>query len=221
MTTTVFSDTLMRGQNYVRQVVGNYLEQAVPIYIDTLRYQNADLNEYYLPYPKQYLCADPYDTSQHDFPIVGAYFTNDGGYTDYNYVVGNGSVEYTLTYDTVIFTTVVTPYIGQDADNIPMYASPEREATIKIRDDITNAVRVAILGSPSFGTKSSDRPVVADLASIRVTYPEPMKANQKAAARWICSGIINVNLRVTERVAQPILGTVNKVNLNMDQLPFE
>jgi len=56
---------------------------------------------------------------------------------------------------------------------------------------------------------------------MRGTYPEPMKAGPQAGARWLCSGLINLSLTVTERVATTIIGTVEEVNLDMDTLPFE
>lgn len=230
MTTPVYSDPMMRGQSYVRNTIGNYLQSAMPTYIDALRSQYTDLDAAHLPYPVQYLCEDPYDSSQNTYPIVGAYFTNDSGYSALNYVVGNGSIEYDITYSAVLFVTVTTPYLGQDKDNLPMYGS--RADTIKLRDDMVNALRVAVLAKPSFGTAALNNRIVADISSIRGTYPEPMTMGQNATGRWLCSGLLTMNVDATERVSNVKVGTLSQVDLTIknadtndimyqDMLPFD
>lgn len=228
MTVPVFVDRMMRGNNFVRATVGHYLETQLNTYIDTLRYQNSDLNAYLLPYPKQYLASDPYDSGNNTYPIIGTYFptTRDFG-SNVQYLM-SGSEQYSINYDAVIFATVSTPYVGQDKSNLPMYATPGRDATIKVRDDMLAMVRAAILGSPSFGTAGTQTPVVANISTMTETYPEPMKIDARGGARWICSGLINLTIGVTEKVAVPAINDGNgnvallqRVNIDMEELPFE
>lgn len=213
MTNPTYDNQMMRGTSRVRELVGTYLSNTIPSYIDTLRQQNNDLDEHYLPYPKQYLAADPYDTSTNDYPIVGTYFTGVTGFNTYEQYLMDGSTTFDLSYQSVIFVTVTTPYLGQDADNLPIYAEPNRAATIKVRDDIMAAMRASILGHPSFGTARQDRRIVADIGSMRETYPEPMKLNQTGNPMWVCSGLINLTIKSIESAVVPIIGTVEDVDL--------
>jgi len=38
---------------------------------------------------------------------------------------------------------------------------------------------------------------------------------------WICSGLIHITITATERVANPIIGRLQNVELETDMLPFE
>jgi hypothetical protein len=220
MSVPVFVDRMMEGNDYVRRMVGEHLSGSVPLYLDTLRNQNQNLGPYYFAHPKQFLGADPFDTSQHVYPIVGTYFPNTGNFKKTDHLL-TGSQEYEVVYEAVIFVTVQTPYVGQDELNLPVYASPGREATMRARDYLMAAVRASILASPSFGTAGTANRLLLQQRSIRESYPDPMKANQAGNPLWLCSGLINVDISATELVANPIIAELEHIELDIDMLPFE
>lgn len=215
MTDPTYQSQMMRGTSRIRTLVGTHLANTVPVYIDSLRQQNTDLDGRYLPYPQQYQSSDPYDTSVNEYPIVGTYFTGVTGFNTYEQYLMDGSTVFDLSYQAVIFVTVTTPYLGLDEDSIPLYATPNRAATIKARDDILAAIRASILGTPSFGTARSDRRILADIGSMRETYPEPMKLSQMANPVWVCSGLINLSIKSIETVAVPIIGEVENIDVTV------
>jgi len=221
MSTPVFVDTMMRGTSRVRSQIVTYFENHLTTYLDTLRYQNDDLNEFTLPYPAQYLADDPFDTGTHTYPIVGAYIQTANGLAQSVTHLASGSQEFQTSYDVVVFVMVQSPYLGQDADNLPDYGDNPRASAMRLRDDYMAATTACLLGSPSLGTAGQDNRLYSTLGSIRQDYPEPMKAGQKGGPLWICSGLIHITITATERVANPIIGRLQNVELETDMLPFE
>src|SRR5690606_10291347 len=183
--------------------------------IDMLVGKTDDLTERHLPYPKEYLCYDPFDVTGH--PALGVFIS--GGH---DFVLrgprDTGSMEYDTIYETTIFVSAATANLGTDDAGIPVWENPYRDASIRQRDDLLHLVAQALVDSPSLGTADGSTGFIleADLSELRVSTPEPIKIGDNRNPVWVATGFLLVNVRCSENTARPFLGVVEEMDLTFN-----
>lgn len=207
-----YLDTMMRGNTRVRQTIGKFLEEQVPINLAVLRLQNDDIDEINMPDPQEYLANDPNDTKS--YPSVGLYCTGTDHF-EMSQTLPSGGLEFDGHYEVTIFVATKTANLGRSAANYPLWERDFRHSALRQRDDLTAVVRHCILNTPSFGTADDAHyQVRADRNTLREAYQEPVKLQGASNPIWIASGIINVDVMVSERTVLPIIGRVKDVDLH-------
>jgi hypothetical protein len=214
----IYQEKLMRGNTTMRNFIGDYLSVAVPQYIDIMRSQNAELNEFTLPYPKAYLETDPMQVLE--YPSIGVYCTGSDDFVQTD-TKPSGALEFDATYEVTIFVATKTAFLGQDEAGIPVYEKDYRYSAMRQRDDLLSCVKAAILNTPSLGTAGQEYRAYANRDTLRDASPEPVKLHDNRNGFYICSGIINVNVKQTESTVVPIIGHANLFSVESSLITSE
>jgi hypothetical protein len=219
-----YIDTLMRGNTNIRDIIEAHLRSTMPGLIDIARAQwRGGLDEKTLPYPADYSATDPVQAI--DYPFCGSFSTGADGFirTDVN---PSGSISYDAVYEVTMFVATSTAQLGTDSVGLPKWEKDERTSAMRQRDDLMAIMRASILNTPSLGTANGDPRYRARVReeSLRESYPEPVKVADTRNPRWVCTGIINVDINMSETTIVPIAGiteeTYNRA-IKLTVLPAE
>lgn len=194
MTTPQF----MHGPERVRSILGAYLASTMPVMLVKCRAEW--LREIWeLPDPTAYDLYEPYVVD--GYPVVGCYITGDQSMSRKDYD-GNMAEEYEVVYTVRVFVGVRTPMDDQGKFTDPPYA-----AAVRCRDEMTTVLRMCLLQQPSMGY-----PEEAEIQedTINTDYPDAMQLKTQGA-RFVATGIINVQIKLTEKLTRAPLGTANTV----------
>lgn len=149
----------LRGATSVREIVAAYLTATIPTVVDKAR-EDWDLDEYQLPYPVAYDAYEPYALDK--WPLLGINVVQAGNFNLVSFDT-DMSQRYLTNYTARVFTWVRTP---MNEDEIPL--EPEYSESIRLRDDLSACVRVALLSNESLGTLG----VSLDPSSLTEEYSE-------------------------------------------------
>lgn len=187
---------MLRGATAVRTVVADYLKHAIPLVVQQAR-EEWQLTEYQLPFPLAYDAYEPYALSK--WPLLGIVVSQASNFERVDYH-SDMSQHYLTRYNVRVFTWVRTPF---DENEIPI--EPEYSEAIRLRDDLSACVRVALLRTGSLG-----RPEIVkfDESSLSEEYSETTAVKGERAV----SGVVH-SFTVQHEEVVPVapLGSVGDI----------
>lgn len=199
--------TMLEGDPLLRRRLSTYLQNTMPGLIDIAR-QQWNLTEEQLPYPVRYDAADPYYLG--DYPVVGMYVTSDRDHVHRD-IDSSSQREYWSLYSCRLFVAVITP-----KDSEGEYISTNcLEETVSLRGHMKAVLMNALLASPSLG--GYDVEVLEE--SIATDYDNPWNPNDKLRNVFVTAAQINVDIRQTESLYLPAIGTVETTNVEVQVVP--
>lgn len=203
------ADTMMRGATNMRRIIAAHLESKVPTAIDILRLQNSDLDEKSLPYPVAYNSVDPVFADR--YPYMGAFVTGADKFGHGMTIEPTGHTRIDPLYEVTLFVATATANLGLTEDNLPKYEKPYRESALRMRDDLMAILVDVVVAWPSLGTARSNYRTKADIDSMRLSFPEPIKKTNEANPVWICTGLMTININMSETTVVPYFGYANVI----------
>lgn len=191
----------MRGPHRVREILGAYLATTMPQMLIKCRAEW--LKEIWeLPEPIAYDLTEPFTAT--DYPTVGCYVLTDQNQSrkDYDNVMAE---EYEVIYTVRVFVAVRTPMDDQGKFIEPYYAN-----TVTCREDMTTVLRMCLLQQPSLGYPEE---CVVQEDTITTDYPDAMQLKSQSV-RYVATGIINCQIKMTERLTRDALGYANIITVH-------
>ena len=190
--------TLLRGATAVRQVVAEYLADAMPTVVAMARTEWG-LDEHQLPLPVAY---DAYEPAALDkWPLVGITIAQAGKFNRVNYWP-DMSQQYLTQYTVRVYTWVRTPL---DEDEIPI--EPEYSEAIRLRDDLAACIRTALLLTGGFGVTG----VLWDESSLSEDYSETEPVRGE---RYVSGVVHTFTMTYDETVTIPQIGTADAIGIS-------
>ena len=196
---------LPHGVSMMRKHMADHLAEALPPLIDAAREQY-ELEDWQLPYPLKYNAYDP--LSADIYPCVGMFVTNSTAWTrvDINEMAEE---VYEARYPVGVFLWVITPVLPDGG-----YESPQYDAAIRLRDDMTALLRSALLATPSLGSGGA---MAVDERTVREDYPDAIKLSTQND-RYAAGGIINCEVRVRQTNYAAPLAVANDVVVEVEPI---
>ena len=194
--------TLFRGPTQLRAWLAAYLQATIPAMVAQAR-TDWGLNQYQLPVPVAY---DTYDLPRTDFngyPIIGADFANETNNVRTDFT-DRAEPEYWVNQSGSVYIWSATPRTADD-----LLENPPRDTCMRVRDDITELVKQALLVRPSLG-QGPDTCWLEETA-VNVNRMDPMIAGQ-GRADWIAGSLISVVYRVKSELCIEPLGTADTID---------
>ena len=193
---------LFRGPTAVREQIKKHLVATVPGYIQMLR-DHYGLTVDELPNIGRYDAYEPLTLDHGSPPIIGINVprTNTFTMTDLD---PNAGEEYRPTYYVNIFLWLYSPLDPETERPI----QPEYDQTIRTRDDLSAAIRAALLHDLSFGNEDL---IQHDSNRMEEIYTDtvPVKGN-----RWTTGTQWTIELRVDEGIYRESIGEVENFDPN-------
>lgn len=197
----------IQGSQLLRQRVASYLSVAVPALLPIARTATG-LTALQLPAPVRYDAYDPYIANE--WPVLGMSVISDRDHVHRD-VDAAAQREYWSLYSCQLFVGVITP---KDSNGEYVTVNPFEE-TVRTRDAMLAVLKNALLASPSLG--GFDVEVLEE--SMASDYGDPMTLNDKVKNIFVAAAVVNVDIRMSESLYLPALGTVATTGLTVVRVP--
>lgn len=193
---------LFRGATAVRNQIKMHLEQQVPVYLDLLRKQY-DLSLVQVPHIGRFDAYEPLTLDHSSPPIMGINIPRTNAYTMTD-LDPNAAEEYRPTYFVNIYLWMYSPL---NESGYPI--QPEYDNTIRARDDMSAAIRAALLHDLSFGNEDL---IMHHSQRMEETYTDtvPVKGN-----RWTTGTQWTIELQVDEGIYREKIGSADVLDPNV------
>lgn len=202
--------TLFRGATTIRGWMLEYLQATMPVLIQKA-HVDWGIQPWQLPLPKVYNTYDPNATGLNQYPVVGAVFNNHTRHIRDDFTAA-AEPEYWSNVGGSVFISVATPR-NPDGDRLE---NPPYDSTVRVRDDMCELLRQAILVSPSLGQGPDTCWLEETL--VNVNKHDPMKMG-KDRPDYVANGVISVEYRVRNELWIPPFGTADTINMTIQKLP--
>lgn len=191
----------IQGADLLRQRVASYLIAAVPVTLPIARTASG-ATELQLPVPVRYDAYDPYISTE--WPVMGMYVVTDRDNVRRD-INDAAEREYWTLYSCRMFVGAITP-----KNNLGEFVTVQPyEECVRMRDRLTSVLKNVLLASPSLG--GFDVEVLEE--TISTDYEDASPINEKTKNVFLAAAVVNVDIRMTESLYLPALGTVATTNV--------
>lgn len=198
---------MSRGAEVLRRYLVQYLTTALPFYLAACR-NEWGLEPWQLPNIAKYDAYDATLVSNDEYPSLAIYVGNSRDHVRTD-VYDGGAQEYRPVYQVRVLLSARTP-VNEDGE----WQEPEKEQAMRLCNDLTAAVRMTMLQTPSFG-----RPDIIEMNETTMTtdYLEPMMPNTQSK-RWVAMSVTTVDVRMTEHTFALPYGDAQELNMELQKL---
>lgn len=199
---------LSRGASQLRGWLQAYLQATIPPMV-AQAVGDWGLESWQLPVPKVYDTYDLPMVGKDQYPAIGADFPNEGDYERSDWTDRAEQV-YWANYSGSVYVWSATARNAED-----QLEAPGRESCMRIRDDMTELVKQALLLHPDLGQGQDT--CWLDESSVTVNKMDPFRAAENRPD-FVAGSLIPVIYRVRSELSLPVLGAADDIELTLRKL---
>lgn len=210
--------TLSRGATTLRGWISSYLQATMPTLVAKARV-DWSLEDWQLPLPLKYDMYDMDTVGANMYPAIGADFANETNNVRTDFTEA-AEPEYWRNYSGNVYVWTATPREPANPLAVPeptpeRLEEPYRETCMRVRDDLAELVRQALLVKPSLG-QGPDTCWLEESA-VNTTKQTAVRADRNRPD-WIAGAIISVVYRMKSELWIPPIATADTIVVDTGKL---